>query len=228
MVTVKYLIILANAISPGASDQNNGFEVLSAIASVVNATPPPQGWTSEQFASVMVATAWRESRFNSQAVGDNGRSTCAFQVKGGSTTDPVQCASRAAHVIRESVRTCPSSPLAGYCGGCAVPAARKEGDLRISIAASAKARADQTLRMPAPTPKVPRRPPVKDLKGNAVRRFANELRTEDFAEQPTVAAPRELNYRSQVSHIESGGFLLLPPRALVQSQTKSRTDKSPQ
>lgn len=142
-ISFAWLIQVAEAIHPNASKTADAHAVLSAVIFVVNKQPPPSNWSKERFAAAMVATAWRESGFRMSAIGDGGRSRCAFQVTNGSS-DPIRCASAAAFVIRESVRICPPQhPLAGYIGGCRIPAAQAESAIRMCLADGALTKVGQ-------------------------------------------------------------------------------------
>lgn len=84
--------------------------------------------------ALLVAMAFRESSLRPDAVGDHvaGKPTsyCAFQLHlpGGAKTaegwtgvelaeDPDKCVTAAMRLIRESMRSCPSAPLAWYAAG---------------------------------------------------------------------------------------------------------------
>lgn len=85
-------------------------------------------------AALLVAIAFRESSLRSDAVGDHvaGKPTsfCAFQLHlpwGAKTAegwsgpdlveDPEKCVTAAMRLLRESMRACPSAPLAWYAAG---------------------------------------------------------------------------------------------------------------
>jgi hypothetical protein len=70
-------------------------------------------------AAVMAVTAWHESRFVPDAIGDHGQSLCAWQLQ---TRAPVlrdlrRCAELAHARLRESAEACPAHPLAVYASG---------------------------------------------------------------------------------------------------------------
>lgn len=71
-------------------------------------------------AALLVAVSFRESSFDVRAVGDHGRSVCAFQIHGGSPElleDPVLCARTGYRMLKESLRMDPSHPVAFYARG---------------------------------------------------------------------------------------------------------------
>lgn len=74
-------------------------------------------------AALMVAIAFRESTLDNGAVGDHGRSFCAFQVhrsSGGSPDlceDVIACAEKAYTMLKESMRIDPDHPVAFYARG---------------------------------------------------------------------------------------------------------------
>jgi hypothetical protein len=70
--------------------------------------------------ALLVAIAFRESAFKLDAVGDHGRSKCAFQVWGGSSellTDADACAKEGLRRLRMSIRACPAHPVAVFAAG---------------------------------------------------------------------------------------------------------------
>jgi hypothetical protein len=97
----------------------------------------------------------------------------------------------------------------------------------MSMAYSAQVRAEQTLRMPQPTPKVPRRPNVKES-GFGVPRIGVSLSLSDFEAQPTVCAPHQLMRRSSLRRLEGGGIPLLVPREEDLQSNQFPTDKERQ
>jgi hypothetical protein len=74
-------------------------------------------------AALLVAVAFRESSLKLDAVGDHGRSFCAFQIhasSGGTAallTDADACVRKALSMLRESLRVCPAHPVAFYASG---------------------------------------------------------------------------------------------------------------
>lgn len=70
-------------------------------------------------ATWLAAIAYRESSFRLGAIGDHGRSLCAYQLQGAPRrvlTDAGLCTRIALHSLRASARLCPSAPLAAYAG----------------------------------------------------------------------------------------------------------------
>lgn len=70
-------------------------------------------------ATWLVAIGFRESSYRLNAVGDYGRSRCAYQLQGapaGVLTDVGACTRIALHSLRASTRLCPAQPLAAYAG----------------------------------------------------------------------------------------------------------------
>lgn len=70
--------------------------------------------------ALMVAIAYRESGLKLDAVGDQGRSVCAFQILHGSRallTDADACVSAGYTALATSARTCPAHPVAVYARG---------------------------------------------------------------------------------------------------------------
>ncbi len=104
--------------------------------------------------ALLLAIAFRESSLRSDAVGDHvgGRPTsfCAFQIHlpaGAKTadgwkgpelaSDPEKCVAAAMHLLRASMRACPSSPIAVYASGpagCDSPRAQRISRDRLAIA----------------------------------------------------------------------------------------------
>lgn len=102
----------------------------------------------EKTAALMVAVAWRESNFKLNAVGDHGRSVCAFQILGGSPdllTDAVACTRTAFRMMRHSFALCRESPLAIYARGvCASDEGRKLSRDRMALARWIRSKATET------------------------------------------------------------------------------------
>src|SRR4051812_47455969 len=111
-------------------------QLASAIVSRVEAEEPLfKGDTDRRkTAALLVAIAFREGSLRPDAVGDHvgGKPTsfCAFQIHlpwGAKTAegwtgadlleDPEKCVATAIHMLRASMRMCPSSPLAFYAAG---------------------------------------------------------------------------------------------------------------
>lgn len=93
---------------------------------------------AEHTVSVMSAVAYRESGLRLDAVGDGGRSVCAFQILGGAKvllTDAHACAEAGYQMLKASVRACPSHPVAVYARGrCDSVQGRRISDDRMALA----------------------------------------------------------------------------------------------
>ena len=92
----------------------------------------------------MVAVAFRESTFVADALGDKGDSFCAFQIhrsSGGSPAlleDVDACVSAGLSLLRQSIRVCPSYPIAWYASGplgCGNARAQRISRDRMNLAA---------------------------------------------------------------------------------------------
>lgn len=70
--------------------------------------------------ALLVAVAFRESTFKADAIGDHGRSVCAFQILHGARsllTDVRACTDAGYTQLAASVRACPGHPVAPYARG---------------------------------------------------------------------------------------------------------------
>lgn len=87
--------------------------------------------------ALLVAIAYRESSFKLAAVGDGGRSVCAFQILDGPRsllTDARACTDAGYTYLAASVRACPAHPVAPYARGLcpkAMSSTRAEEEARI-------------------------------------------------------------------------------------------------
>jgi len=95
-------------------------------------------------ASLMVAIAFRESSLANGAIGDQGRSFCAYQINQGSggtralTYDIPLCVAAGFAMLRASMRACPSFPVAVYAvgpAGCSSQAGQRISRDRMWLAA---------------------------------------------------------------------------------------------
>ncbi len=74
-------------------------------------------------AALMIAVAFRESSLDLRAVGDKGRSFCAFQIhesSGGSPAlleNPLACARKAHEMLKRSITVDRAHPIASYARG---------------------------------------------------------------------------------------------------------------
>jgi len=131
-------------------------QLAEAIASRVEAEPPLFKGDDDRrrTSALLVAIAFRESSLRAGAVGDRvaGKPTsfCAFQVHlpwGAKSAegwtglelaeDPEKCVTTAMHMLRDSIRACPSFPLATYAAGppgCESPRAQRISRDRMAIA----------------------------------------------------------------------------------------------
>lgn len=119
MTLVHFFVLMAmGALAP---DRDHS-DLADAITTVVESERPLFASDEDHLrtASLMVAIAFRESSFRNDAVGDHGRSVCAFQIHGGShelLEDPVACVKVAFRMLRESVHIDRENPVAFYCRG---------------------------------------------------------------------------------------------------------------
>jgi len=70
--------------------------------------------------ALLLAIAFRESAFQNSAVGDNGRSLCAYQIHGGAKallTDPEACVREGYRILRLSIQRDREYPVAWYAAG---------------------------------------------------------------------------------------------------------------
>jgi hypothetical protein len=115
-----------------------------AIAAVVSADPPPEGYSDVEGAAMLVVSLAEEGHFclGNCLRGDAGSSVCTAQVMVRGDTQaaesrrleleasPLACARAAYATIRAGVTVCPEAPLAPYCGGCDNATARSMGERR--------------------------------------------------------------------------------------------------
>ena len=113
-------------------------ELAAAIADTSNETPVFAGDTgSVRFASLMTAIAFYESGFRNDAVGDGGRSVCAFQILNGPRsllTDARACVSAGAAILAQSIRLAPAWPVAIYARGLLSAESRRISGTRTALA----------------------------------------------------------------------------------------------
>ncbi len=93
----------------------------------------------EPEAALATAVAFRESSFDNSAVGDHGRSVCAFQIHNGDRTllaDVDACVAVGLRMLRESVRVDRSHPVSFFARGprWRSDEARRISDDRVRIA----------------------------------------------------------------------------------------------
>lgn len=118
----------------------------SAIAAHVEAEAPlfKDDADKRRTAAYLTAVAFRESSLRLDAVGDHGRSFCAFQIHASSggtpalLTDAGACVAKAFAMLRMSMRVCPAHPLAWYAegpSGCSSLRAQRISRDRLALAA---------------------------------------------------------------------------------------------
>lgn len=142
MTVLPFVLAAMTQLAPGRDHSELG----SAIARAVDADKPlfKNDADRRRTAALLVAVAFRESTFHTQAVGDHGRSFCAFQIhrsSGGSKAlleDVDACVRSAFTMLRTSLRVCPASPIAWYAAGpngCKSERAQKISRDRMNLAA---------------------------------------------------------------------------------------------
>jgi len=119
-----YFLILSMmcSLSPSERPIYRHGRLATALATVLSEEGPLFAADPElsRSAALLVAVSFRESSFDERAVGDHGRSVCAFQIHGGSPAlleDPVLCARTGYRMLKESLRMDPSHPVAFYARG---------------------------------------------------------------------------------------------------------------
>lgn len=141
-MTVLAFVLAAMTLLASGRDHT---ELGTAIATVVEAERPLFKNDSSRLrtAALVVAVAFRESTFVADAVGDEGRSFCAFQIhtsSGGSPAllkDVDACVQRGVSMLRTSMRICPEHPIAWYARGprgCNMPKAQRISRDRVALA----------------------------------------------------------------------------------------------
>lgn len=141
MTVLPFVLAAMAALQPNVDHA----ELSQAIATVVDAERPlfRDDVDRRRTAALVVAVAFRESSFVANAVGDHGRSFCAFQIhrsSGGSPAlldDPEACVRTGVAMLRTSLRVCPSHPIAWYARGprgCAMPRAQRISRDRVALA----------------------------------------------------------------------------------------------
>jgi hypothetical protein len=124
VVVIAWVLAMMAMVAPGRDHGRLG----SAIAEVALSEPPLFAGDDDRrrTAALLVAVAFRESSLRADAIGDQGRARCAFQLWGApaeALTDPALCTRMAVARLRESMRACGAlNPLGTYAagpGGCA-------------------------------------------------------------------------------------------------------------
>lgn len=142
MSVLPFVLAAMTQLSPGHDHQALG----GAIARAVDENRPlfANDADRRRTAALLVAVAFRESTFRADAVGDHGRSFCAFQIHRSSGGTPAllddvdACARTGLDLLRTSLRVCPSHPIAWYASGplgCDNGRAQKISRDRMALAA---------------------------------------------------------------------------------------------
>lgn len=114
--------------------------IAAAIETVVSKeTTPWEGHSAHDLEAVLLVTAYEESHFSMDAVGDSGSALCALQIHTSrdSVRTPEQCVTVGIQFLKESARMAhalqkPNHLLAQYCGGTLVPKAQRIGVRRMA------------------------------------------------------------------------------------------------
>jgi hypothetical protein len=140
MSVLSFVLAAANILAPGRDHSELG----TAIAAALDESAPffADDADRTKSAALAVAIAFRESSLNNDAIGDHGRSHCAFQIHlpGKSKTaegwtgedlraDVNRCVSVAFRMLRESIHVDRQHPVAFYARG---PRRKTEEARRIS------------------------------------------------------------------------------------------------
>lgn len=142
MISVlPYVLAGMSILAPGRNHDVLG----KAIADRVDAEAPlfADDADKKKTSSWLVAVAYRESSLRLDAVGDRGRSFCAYQIHetaGGTRallTNADACVGKAFAMLQTSSQVCPAFPLAWYAEGprgCASPRAQRISNDRMWLA----------------------------------------------------------------------------------------------
>jgi hypothetical protein len=124
MMMHLYWIVLwmMTFVSPSADPIARHGRLATAIVTVAwEEAPLFKGDTDRvRTVALLVAIAFRESSLQHDAVGDGGRSKCAFQIHGGDDAlldDTEACVRKGVSMLRESIRVDRSEPVAFYARG---------------------------------------------------------------------------------------------------------------
>ncbi|MBX3199071.1 MAG: hypothetical protein KF850_26210 [Labilithrix sp.] len=142
MSVLPFVLAAMTQLAPGRDHSELG----GAIARAVDSNKPlfAKDDDRRRTASLLVAVAFRESTFIADAVGDKGKSFCAFQIHrsaGGTPallTDADACVQSGLTMLRTSLRVCPSYPVAWYASGpigCTNTRAQRISRDRMNLAA---------------------------------------------------------------------------------------------
>jgi hypothetical protein len=125
MVLFWYTLSLLCSLSPSFQPLERHGQLATAISQALIQGGPlyANDVTLERSAALMVAVAFRESSLTLTAVGDGGKSFCAFQIHSSSggtrelLEDPLACAARAHALMKASIQADRAHPLAQYARG---------------------------------------------------------------------------------------------------------------
>lgn len=142
MSVLPFVLAAMTQLAPGRDHQVLG----GAIARAVDSNKPlfVNDDDRRRTAALLVAVAFRESTFKADAVGDHGKSFCAFQIhrsSGGSPElleDVDACARTGLTLLRTSLKVCSAHPIAWYAAGpqgCDNQRAQKISRDRMALAA---------------------------------------------------------------------------------------------
>ena len=113
----------------------------NAIGAVVDHESPWEDKSQNQLKALLLVTAYEESHFRMDAIGDSGKAHCALQIHASpsSVATTESCVRVGIQFMRESARMAhalghPDRPLAQYCGGILVPKAQRIAVARIARA----------------------------------------------------------------------------------------------
>lgn len=125
------LLLLLQPVAPWKDEYES---VARAIDEASSANPIFDGQSGkEKTAAVLVSLAWFESRFNSKAVGDHGKSFGLYQQQGhGEISDPFIASKVAIEQIKISFRVCSNKPIEEKLGWYAAGGNTCDGGLRES------------------------------------------------------------------------------------------------
>jgi Transglycosylase SLT domain len=111
MIEAAIVLKMAMAIAPGAEKVNQARQVIATVATVAE---------TKHDAALLLYMAWKESRFNKNAVGDAGLALGAWQLHSAPRSvlwDLPKAASITLARLRYSETACPAFPLAVYASG---------------------------------------------------------------------------------------------------------------
>lgn len=144
---LEWVIGLMLQLQPNSPWIDTYFDTAIAITEAAEQSPLFRGDDgAKQTAAILVSLSWFESRFQPDAVGDNGSSCGAFQIQPRTSTrytcaelqDPAYAAGEAIRLIRQSFRVCAARPLperlAWFAGGGSCVRGIRESKHRMALA----------------------------------------------------------------------------------------------